>query len=280
MRKNAVHGNDENLFTYVEQIKKIPLLTQAEEKELSIRALKGDEAARHSLINANLRLVLKIARAYSNPDIALMDLIQEGNMGLIRAAGKYDASKNTRFSTYASWWIRQAISKYLTDKRRTIRLPHRKEEVLRKVNRAFNSLSQLYGRKPRLKEIAAEIGVPIEDLEFIICLSNEMIPIDAEDSADETATVIEQLADHTYSPELALMKKSSREETFKALEKLKERERSVLISRYKLDGGEDKTLRSIGYKMGLSTETIRQIELKALEKLRDHRKDLRTYMEF
>jgi RNA polymerase primary sigma factor len=277
-REKNLNGND-NLIAYVSQIRNIPLLSFAEELELSECIQNGDEAARHRLIEANLRLVVKIAKTYSNKGIPFMDLIQEGNMGLIRAVEKYDYTRQLRFSTYATWWIRQAITRYLTDRRRTIRLPRRKEEILRKVNQAFNVLTQRNKRAPKYSEIADEIGVPVRDVEFVLSLSNEIIPLETEWGANENSFMIEHLADHTYSPEPVLMKKSSREDTFRILNQLKDQEKDVLIYRYELNGGKRRTLKNISTKLGLSTETIRQIELRALQKLRDNAEDLRLYVE-
>ena len=278
MKKSYNNANEDNLFAYMEQVRKIPLLTFEEERELCKCTKAGDEAACRRLIEANLRLVVKIARAYHNPSISLMDLIQEGNMGLMRAVEKFDHLKQVHFSTYASWWIRQGISRYLTDKRRTIRLPHRKEEVLRNAHQATHYLSQLYGRKPKIEEIAAEIGVPAADLEFILSLSSETVPLEI-DCDDDESSVIEQLADFTYSPENILLKKSSREDTLKVVNELKDREKNVLICRYNLAGEDARTLRKISSKLGLSSETVRQIEIRALKKLRGQAEYLRAYME-
>ena len=200
MKKSLSRTNDENLIAYIDQIRKVPLLTFEEELELSRCIQNGNEAARCALIEANLRLVVKLAKRYVASNNSLMDLIQEGNMGLIRAVEKYDHNKQVRFSTYAAWWIRQAITRYLTDKRRTIRLPHRKEEVLRKIQKAYHSLSQLYKRQPKFAEIAAEIGIPAEDVEFILSLSSEILPLDTGWGNNEIAVVIDHLADHTYCP--------------------------------------------------------------------------------
>ena len=277
MKKSMTQANEEHLISYMDQIKKIPLLTCWEEQELSSFARDGNEAARNRLIEANLRLVVKIARTYLNSSVSLMDLIQEGNMGLMRAVEKYDKSKMVRFSTYAAWWIRQGIIRYLTNKKRAIRLPHRKEEVLRKIGYAINYLSQIHGRKPKIEEIAAEISIPVTDVEFVLSLACDTLSLGAE--GDGSISVIEQLADHTYCPERALIKKSTREDAFKMLDKLKDREKNVLLHRYKLNEGEDHTLRNISFKLGLSIETVRQIELRALKKLRGQVEDLRVYVE-
>jgi RNA polymerase primary sigma factor len=276
-RKNP--ASDESLPSYLYQIGKFPLLSFDEELELSRRIQNGDEAARARLIETNLKLVLKIAKGYMTPDVSLLDLVQEGNLGLIRAVEKYDYSKQVRFSTYAVWWIRQAISRYMSDKRRTIRHPHRKEEVLRKINKEYHSLSQTHSRKPKTEEIAANIGIRKEDLEYILRLSNEIIPLETEKDGEESVSVIEYYEDRSYCPERAFMRKSSREATLKLLDKLKDREKNVLICRYRLDGGKRQSLKNISDKMGLSPETIRQIEFKALRKLREHAEDLRIYVD-
>jgi RNA polymerase primary sigma factor len=199
-------------------------------------------------------------------------------MGLIKAAEKYDSQKQVRFSTYAAWWIRQSISRYLSDKRRTIRLPHRKEEMLRKIQQAYQTLSQAYMRRPTIDEIAEEIGVPAEEAEFILSLSHDIISLETIVSDNESSGILEFLEDHTYSPELAFMKKSSREDTLRVLSLLKDREKNVLIYRYRLNGGKRRSLKYISDKMGLSTETIRQIECKALQKLRTHADALKAYV--
>ena len=278
MRTGKDLAGDESLFAYMEQIRKISLLTLEEEQELSRCIQNGDKAARHRLIEANLRLVIKIAKGYFTSGISMMDLIQEGNMGLIRAVEKYDLSKQVRFSTYAAWWIRQAISRYLSDKKRTIRLPHRKEDVLRKIQQAYHSLSQKYNRQPKFEEIAAEVGVPLGDVECILNMAHDVISLETESEENDSVSLIDYLEDHTYSPERVLIMKSSREDTIRALDVLKDRERNVLISRYKLDGKEQNTLKNISARMGLSTETIRQIEIKALKKLRHSAENLLPYV--
>ena len=264
-RKNQ-KKDDSILSLYCDQIRKIPILTFEEELELSRYIQKGDEASRRRLIESNLRLVVKIARAYLARDISYMDLIQEGNIGLVRAAEKYDHHKQVRFSTYATWWIRQAISRSLTDKRRAIRLPRTKEEIFRKIQQSNHTLSQIYMREPKAKEVAAAIGVPCEDVEYILGITQNFTPIESE-------------GDYTYNPEWALIKKSSREDTVQSLDKLNDREKNILISRFQLDGEKRHSLKKIGDRMGISAETVRQIEYKALRKLRGHVEELRLYIE-
>ena len=267
MRKEYYPKNGEgSVKSYFDQIKKISILTFEDELELSRRIQKGDESARCRLIESNLRLVVKIARAYLAQDLSIMDLIQEGNIGLVRAAEKYDHNKQVRFSTYATWWIRQAISRSLSDKRRPIRLPRSKEEALRKIQYTNHTLSQQYKRQPNAKEIAAEIGISPEDVESILGLTQTFIPLDCEGG------------DYTYNPEWALLRKSSREAAIQVLEKLNEREKNILMYRYQLNGGKRHSLKNIGDKMGLSTEAVRQIEFRALRKLREE-EELRPYID-
>ena len=279
MKHTSESRKDENLQSYFDQIRDIPLLTFEEELELSRCIQDGDEVARQKLIKANLRLVIKIAKAYVIPDVSLMDLIQEGNLGLMRAADKYDHQKQVKFSTYAAWWIRQSITRYLSNKRRTIRLPHRKEEVLRKIQQAYYNLRQILMRQPKAEEISAEIGVPRTDVEFLLNIAHDLIFIDNDKNDFDSIPVVEFHEDYTYCPERALIRKSSREATNQVLNCLKDREKNILIYRYQLNGGKQYTLKNIGDKMGLSTETVRQIELKALRKLRGHAEELRVFYE-
>jgi len=268
---------DEGLQTYFDQIKDFPLLTFEEELQLSRSIQDGDGKARCRLIEGNLRLVIKIARGYSANDVSLMDLIQEGNMGLMRAADKYDHGKNVRFSTYAAWWIRQSITRFLSNKRRTIRLPHRKEELLRKIQQAYYSLRQIYMRQPRYEELAAEIGIPVYDVEFLLNIARDQLFLEHDKGDLDSMPAMEFHEDYTYSPERALMKKTSQQATLHVLDGLKDREKNILIYRYQLNGGAQYTLKNIGEKMGLSIETVRQIEIKALKKLRTRADELRFF---
>ncbi|MDR1950304.1 MAG: RNA polymerase sigma factor RpoD/SigA [Spirochaetaceae bacterium] len=269
-KKPAPLGNEDILQKYFTEIKAIPLLTFAEELDLSKRIQRGDIAARQRLIEANLRLVVKIARTFLGSNAALMDLIQEGNIGLMHAAEKYDHLKNVRFSTYANWWIRQSISRYLANKRRVIRLPHRKEELLRKIQKAYHTLSQILTRQPNITEISEEIGVPAGDIAYILNITNGLLSLETDAGDIESTSLMDVHEDYTYSPERAFMRKSFKVDTLHSLNRLKDREKRILMYRYQLNGDERHTLKTIGDKMGLSPETVRQIEIRALRKMRDN----------
>jgi RNA polymerase primary sigma factor len=280
-KRSDTYQKDDLLQTYFNQIKGIPLLNFEEERELSKRIQQGDEAARQKLIKANLRLVIKIARSYITSGVSFMDLIQEGNMGLIHAAEKYDHAKNVRFSTYSGWWIRQYIGRYLSNKRRTIRLPHRKEEILRKIQRSYHALSQTLMHQPKIEDISAETGISVGDIEFVLNLTNSMVSLEMNTGNDDLVSMVDLHEDYTYSPERAFLKQFSRDAALQFLDSLKEQEKRILIYRYQLNGCEWHTLKKIGDKMGISPETVRQIEMKALKKIRPQAEELRgcMYME-
>jgi len=270
---------DDLFIAYINQIKKIPLLSFEEELELSRRIEKKDAAAKRKLTEANLRLVVKIARSYISKDIAFMDLIQEGNIGLMRAVEKYDYRKELRFSTYAACWIRQSISRYLSNRKRHIRLPHRKEEMFGKIQHADSSLQQQYMRKPKTEEIAAVIGSTKAEVESILSFSYDTLSLDNSTGKEDSTGAIEFLGSSTYCPEKALFRKNSERAALDMLRHLKKRERNVLIYRFQLKGGKRYTLKNLSDKTGLSTEAIRQIEFRALRKLRNHADELREYRE-
>ncbi|MBN2737267.1 MAG: sigma-70 family RNA polymerase sigma factor [Spirochaetales bacterium] len=266
----------DSLRAYFNQIKDTPLLTFEQEMELSRDIQGGNEDARMELIQSNLKLVVKIAKAFKTTDMSLLDLIQEGNLGLMKAADKFDYRKNVRFSTYASWWIKQAIVRALSNKRRTIRLPHRKEEKLRKINKAKAYLSQKLMRDPEIHEIAQEIRLSCEEIEEILRVSSHIVSLDSEGQEDQ-GSLQEVLEDDSYDPNEELMKKSLREETMKFLDSLREKERKILMYRFSFMGGEKYTLKKIGSEMGISPETVRQIELRAINKLKELASDLKVY---
>jgi RNA polymerase primary sigma factor len=276
-RKKKNKFTEDNLQAYFNQIKKIPLLSFEEEQELSKQIQKGNELATQKLIEANLRLVVKIAKSYMTGTVQLLDLIQEGNLGLIKAANKYDYRKNVRFSTYAAWWIKQAIVRSLSNKRRSIRLPHRKEETLKKIQKTFNTLSQRFMRKPSLREVADELGMQEGDVSTLLNAAHSIVSLDLETS-DEAGTLLDLCEDYSYFPEDELLKKSLHQDTLKILEHLLERERQILMYRFSFYGNQKYTLKRIGEKMGLSPETVRQIEKRALEKLKEHAGEVEDYV--
>jgi len=265
------------LQIYFDQIKAYPLLEPDEEIELARLIQQGDKDALHKLIKANLRLVIKIARAYSAMDVPFVDLVQEGNMGLMHAAEKYDYKKKLRFSTYASWWIRQFIVRYLTNKRRIVRLPHRKEEILRRIQRTYHTLSQTLMHQPRTEDIADELGISVQDIDFIVNMSSGPLPLEFDIEKDDSPMVMEIHEDYTYSPERNMLQQYYRDGARRFLDRLKDREKQVLSYRYQLEDGEPHTLKEIGDKMDLSPETVRQIEKKALIKIRSHADELRNF---
>ena len=275
IRKDVL--SDDSLQAYFKQIKKNPFLSFEEEKELSKRIQKGDESAKTKLIESNLRLVVKISKGYITPDVSLLDLVQEGNLGLIKAASKYDYRKNVRFSTYAAWWIKQSIVRSLSNKRRTIRLPHRKEEVLKRVQKAYNYLSQKYLRKPSLKEIAKEVRMPENELVSIITVANNVVSLETETN-DESGILLDFCEDYSFDPSRKMLEKSLREDTMRFLEHLLDREKQILMYRFAFYGQQKYTLKSIGEKLGISPETVRQIEKRALKKLKEHSEELRDYI--
>jgi RNA polymerase primary sigma factor len=272
MSRKKDTDSDDLLKTYFDQVRNFPLISFEEELELSKRIQKGDKGAEKKLVEANLRLVIKIAKAYLVPGVAFLDLIQEGNLGLMHAAEKFDHARSVHFSTYANWWIRQGIIRYLANRRRMIRLPLRKEEILRKIRKVSQTLSQRLSRSPNTEEISAETGLSIKEIDAVLTLANNIIPAEGDDSVQSNP--IEFHEDYTYSPEQVLLRENSCNVTMGIVNSLKNREKNILIYRYQLTGGERYTLKTISDKMGISPETVRQIELRALRKMRENAEEL------
>jgi RNA polymerase primary sigma factor len=270
-------SSDDNLKSYFDQIKKAKLLTFEEELELSRRIQAGDEGARKRLIESNLRLVVRIAKNYLTPEVSILDLIQEGNLGLMKAASKYDFRKQVRFSTYASWWIKQAIVRSLSNKKRVIRLPHRQEEKLRRISRTYNTLSQVLMREPTLQEIAEEIGLNEEEVASIVNSGTAVVSLDTTLST-ESGSLHDVVEDSSFDPGRSLMAKTLQEDTMRLLGDLQEKERQILLYRFSFVSGKRYTLKKIGDELGISPETVRQIELRALKKLRSVSDELKEYV--
>ena len=275
MQKKTAKSNDDLLETYFKQIKNFPLLSFEEELELSKQIQDGNTEALHKLVNSNLRLVVKIAGLYSKKKVSILDVIQEGNLGLIHAAGKYDYRKNVRFCTYASWWIRQFISRFISNKSRMVRLPTRKEEALRRIQYTYHVLCQTLMHQPGNSDIAKELGISVQDVDSLVNMAAGSVSFDQSQTEDETLNAIDIHEDYTYCPERTLMKQVSLDNTIRVLNKLKDRERNILTYRYQLNGCERHTLREIGDKFDISPETVRQIEMRALRKIRSHAHEIR-----
>jgi RNA polymerase primary sigma factor len=274
MQKKVSKPSDDLLETYFKQIKVFPLLSFEEELELSKQIQNGNKEALHKLVNSNLRLVVKIAGFFNISNVPILDIIQEGNIGLLQAAAKYDHRKNVRFCTYASWWVRQFMNRYISNKKRIIRLPQRKEEILRKIQQTYNILCQTLMHQPKNIDIAKELGISVQDVDAFINMAADSMPFD-QTINDETVSTIDIHEDYTYSPERNFMKQVSRDGTMRILNKLKDNEKRILSYRYQLNGSEYYTLREIGDKLNLSPETVRQIEMRALRKIRSHADELR-----
>jgi RNA polymerase primary sigma factor len=261
---------------YLKEIGKTPLLTPREEKELAKRIEKGDEAARQRLIQANLRLVVSIAKRYANrsPHLSILDLIQEGNIGLSRAVEKFDYRKGFKFSTYATWWIRQAVTRALADYSRTIRIPVHMVETITKYTQTKRRLMQELGREPLPEEISAEMNIDVQKVHYIQKISQEVISLESPvGDDDEDSTLSDFIKDETtMSPDQLANLALLRDQIKEALVELTERERKILSMRFGLEDNISHTLEEVGKVFGVTRERIRQIEAKALEKIRNHQK--------
>lgn len=260
---------DDSVKMYLREIGTIDLLTQDEEISLAKRVEAGDEVAKKQLINANLRLVVSIAKKYTGQGLLFLDLIQEGNTGLIRAAEKFDYRKGFKFSTYATWWIKQGITRAIADQSRTIRVPVHMVETIYKVKKTSRMLMQDLGRRPTNEEISEKTGIPIENIVAIrkysqVPLSLEM-PIGDEDSS-QLGDFIEDK--NLEAPDSTTMRNILREELLKSMDVLTEREQMILKLRFGFDDGRPRTLEEVGRVYNVTRERIRQIEEKALRKLR------------
>jgi len=267
------------LKLYVRQIGDGPLLTAEEERELARRKDAGDEAAKRKLIESNLRLVMSITRNYTKAGVPLLDLIQEGNLGLIRAVEKFDWKLGFKLSTYATWWIRQAVARALADQGRTIRLPVHVAEQARKVLRARRILTQKLNRDPTVEEIAKESGFTVERVRELFDLVED--PVSLETPVGDGESLYGDLIEDTKSdrPDDATAKELRSVELAEAMNRLNPRMRRVLAMRFGLDGHTPKTLEEVGTDLGITRERVRQLESRALRELRSVAPGLQFYLD-
>jgi RNA polymerase primary sigma factor len=262
--------SDDSIRMYLQEIGRRRLLTHAEELELARRISQGDERAKRQLVAANLRLVVSIARKHLGRGLSFLDLIQEGNMGLMRASEKYDYRKGYKFSTYATWWIRQAITRAIADQGRTIRVPVHMVETISRVKKTIRLMSQRLGRQPNEHEVAEELQITVEKLREITKADREPISLETPIGKDDDSRLGDIIKDqYTASPPATVMNRMLSEDVQNMLEThLTERELYVVRRRFGLDGEPQRTLEGIGLDMGVTRERVRQIEAKALQKLR------------
>ncbi len=255
---------------YLNEIGFSPLLSAEEEVFFARKALKGEEAARKRMIESNLRLVVKIARRYVNRGLALLDLIEEGNLGLIRAVEKFDPERGFRFSTYATWWIRQTIERAIMNQTRTIRLPIHVVKELNVYLRAARELSQKLDHEPSAEEIANLLEKPVGDVERMLGLNERVNSIDAHIGNNGDKTLCDTIPDQQVSDPVSLLQNSDLSDSIDGwLTELTEKQREVLCRRFGLRGHEISTLEEVGREIGLTRERVRQIQVEALKRLRD-----------
>src|ERR1700722_7200289 len=260
---------------YLKEIGKTPLLSKDEERDLAKRAEKGDEEARQRLMKTNLRLVVSIAKRYVNrtPHLSILDLIQEGNIGLSRAVEKFDYRRGFKFSTYATWWIRQAITRALADQSRTVRIPVHMVETISKYTQVRRQLIQELGRDPLAEEIAAEMGIDVDKVRHIQKISQEVLSIETPIGDEEDSTLSDFIPDERNPTPSQLTARAMLRDLIKEIMiDLSEREQQILKMRFGLEDGVSHTLEEVGKAFGVTRERIRQIEAKALEKIREHNK--------
>ena len=275
--------SDDSVRLYLREIGKIPLLTNEEELALAHRVVAGEKLAKDKMAEANMRLVVSIAKRYVGRGLDLLDLIQEGNTGLLRAVEKFDPDKGFKFSTYATWWIRQAITRAIADQARTIRIPVHMVETINKLLRTQRRLTQELNREPTNEEIAKEMEIDVDKVEHIMKIKQDISSLDASVRDDEEDSVLGDFIEDedTASPEESATSQLLKEHVKDMLGSLTEREQKILKLRFGLEDGKSHTLEEVGQEFSVTRERIRQIEAKALAKLRKHKdsKKLHDYIQ-
>ncbi len=262
---------NDSIRLYLCEIGKVPLLTAREEIDLARAIRKGDQTAKQSLAEANLRLVVSIAKKYIGRGLSFLDLIQEGNIGLFRAVEKFDPNRGFKFSTYATWWIRQAITRAIADQARTIRIPVHMVETINKLTHAQRRLVQELGREPLIEELAAEMDMDIKKVRHIMKISQDIVSLEAPVGTEEDSKLGDFIEDDdALSPSDATNRQIIKENIHEMLQYLSPRERKIIEMRFGLKDGVGHTLEEVGHEFNVTRERIRQIEAKVLQKLKEH----------
>ena len=275
---------DDSVRLYLREIGKIPLLTPEEEADLAQRIVKGDKKAKDKMVESNMRLVVSIAKRYGGRGLDFLDLIQEGNTGLLRAVEKFDPDKGFKFSTYATWWVRQAITRAIADQARTIRIPVHMVETINKVLRTTRKLTTELNREPTNEEIAKELDMEPEKIDYVMRIKQDIASLDASvgrEGDDEDSVLGDFVEDEERdSPEDAAANQILKEQLAEILATLTEREQKIIRLRFGIGGGRPHTLEEVGNEFAVTRERIRQIEAKALSKLRKNKvtKELHEYL--
>lgn len=276
--------SDDSVRLYLREIGKIPLLNGEEELELAKKVVAGDKRAKDKMAEANMRLVVSIAKRYSGRGLDFLDLIQEGNTGLLRAVEKFDPDKGFKFSTYATWWIRQAITRAIADQARTIRIPVHMVETINKLLRTQRRMTQELNREPSIEELAKELEMEPDKVEYVIKIKQDITSLDAgvgRDGEDEDSVLADFIEDEdSVTPEDSATNQLLKEQVQSVLSTLSDREQKIIKMRFGLENGKSHTLEEVGQEFAVTRERIRQIEAKALAKLRKHKdaKKLHEYL--
>lgn len=277
-------ASDDSVRLYLREIGKIPLLNAEEELALAQRVVAGDKRAKDKMAEANMRLVVSIAKRYSGRGLDFLDLIQEGNTGLLRAVEKFDPDKGFKFSTYATWWIRQAITRAIADQARTIRIPVHMVETINKLLRTQRRMTQELNREPTIEELAKELEMEPEKVEYVMKIKQDITSLDAgvgRDGDDEDSVLRDFIEDEDgKTPEESAADQLLKEQVQSILSTLSDREQKIIKMRFGLENGKSHTLEEVGQEFAVTRERIRQIEAKALAKLRKHKdsKKLHEYL--